>query len=65
MTLDKRSDKKKQFIVFIVLITVLVFFRELTAVLNGMDEIRNYNLSRGIVMGCSLQGFQYGHGTPL
>ena len=51
MTLDKRSDKKKQFIVFIVLITVLVFFRELTAVLNGMDEIRNYNLSRGIVMG--------------
>ena len=42
---------KRSFLLFILLISILSVSWELTTVLGDMDEIRNFNLSRGIVMG--------------
>lgn len=45
------KNKKTRYIAFIILIFCLVLLAELTTVMGDMDEIWNYNLSRGITMG--------------
>ncbi len=49
--MQKKKTSKREIISFIVLIAVLVFLKEHLCMVSSMDEIRNYNLSRAIVMG--------------